>query len=78
MSTQEFAPFWMVYGIGQGAPTVRHATETKALSEAQRLAKSNPDVKFCVMCSMFVVESKTVSVKKIISGSFVEIDDISF
>lgn len=42
-------PFWMVYGVGQGAPTARHATPTIARDEAKRLARANPDITFVVL-----------------------------
>lgn len=45
----EMKPFWMVYGIGQGCPTVRHETEDKAQREADRLARANPGVTFVLM-----------------------------
>ena len=47
--TNEMKPFWMVYGIGQGGPTVRHETEDKAQREADRLARANPGVTFVLL-----------------------------
>ena len=41
--------FWMVYGHGQRRPVVRHKTEASALSEAEKLAKANPGVRFYVL-----------------------------
>lgn len=42
-------PFWMVYGIGQGAPTHRHSSKQAALNEASRLARLNSGVAFVVL-----------------------------
>ncbi|MGF3026537.1 hypothetical protein ACQVP2_27405 [Methylobacterium aquaticum] len=79
MYSKEIEPFWMVFGVGCGAPTVRHKTENRAIAEASRLAVLNPGVKFCVLSSAFVIEKKDVSVKKLIDGVFVEVeDDIPF
>jgi len=44
--------FWMVYGLDQGAPTVRHAAEHIAVAEAKRLARNNPGVEFYVLQSV--------------------------
>lgn len=49
--------FWMVYGLGQSQPTVRHKTPGSAQAEAERLARLNPGIKF------FVLEPVSVSVK---------------
>lgn len=45
-------PFWMVYGMGQGAPTVRHDTSESAVAEARRLARANPGITFIVLASV--------------------------
>ncbi len=45
-------PFWMVYGMGQGAPTVRHDTTESAITEARRLARLNPGTTFIVLASV--------------------------
>ncbi|ACK82475.1 hypothetical protein [Methylorubrum extorquens] len=45
----EMKPFWMVYGLGQGAPTYQHGTEAAALREAERLAEVRPGVTFVVL-----------------------------
>lgn len=42
-------PFWMVYGIGAGAPTYQHETEQSAVNEAKRLARSAPGRTFVVL-----------------------------
>lgn len=41
--------FWMVYGEGKSAPTVKHATVRLAEEEAKRLAAKHPGVKFHVL-----------------------------
>jgi hypothetical protein len=45
----EMRQFWMVYGIGCGAPTYRHETKQSAVQEAQRLARLHKGVKFVVL-----------------------------
>lgn len=49
-------PFFMVYGLGQRQPTVRHKTRASASLEAERLARMHPGVEFYVL--------RTVSVSK--------------
>lgn len=49
MEPNEMKPFWMVYGVGQGCPTVRHETEDKAQREADRLARANPGTTFVLL-----------------------------
>lgn len=44
--------FWMVYGMGQGAPTVRHHAEEHAVAEAKRLSRSHPGIRFFVLASV--------------------------
>lgn len=44
--------FWMVYGLGQRAPTHEHLTYEQAANEAQRLARECPGIRF------FVLEAK--------------------
>ena len=58
-------PFWMVYGMGQGAPTVRHASEEAAVAEASRLARRDPDVAFVVLRSTHSVLKRDVEVESI-------------
>jgi transcriptional regulator with XRE-family HTH domain len=41
--------FWMVSGIGMGAPTYQHYSAEQAVSEAKRLAAKNPGTKFVVL-----------------------------
>ncbi len=41
--------FWMVYGVGQRAPTYRHPSAHAAEREAIRLAKECPGIEFVVL-----------------------------
>lgn len=41
--------FWMVVGIGKGAPTRMHDCRDIAADEARRLARANPGVAFVVL-----------------------------
>jgi hypothetical protein len=41
--------FWMVYGAGQGAPTARHKSFDSARTEAERLARMVPGVRFFIL-----------------------------
>lgn len=50
--------FWMV--LGTGAPTHRHPSRAVASVEAERLAKSFPDVKFYVLEAVAVVVKQDV------------------
>lgn len=54
--------FWMVYGLHQRAPTARHKTEVGAVTEAKRLARSNPDVEFFVLETTHHVVKRDVDV----------------
>lgn len=45
----ELATFWMVHGVGQRAPVVRHFTLDRAKTEALRLARENPGVTFVAL-----------------------------
>jgi hypothetical protein len=65
-------PFWMVYGMGQGAPTVRHASEEAAVAEATRLARRNPDVAFVVLAATHSVLKRDVEIDRI-DADFAEI-----
>lgn len=40
---------WMVYGVGQRAPTYEHTSEDRAREEAQRLARDHPGITFYVL-----------------------------
>lgn len=80
MTTLPSKPFWMVYGIRQGAPTVMHDTHEKARDEAKRLARNNPGVVFVVLESVGAVvkrEFDTVSFRAPKPTSLTD-DDIPF
>ncbi len=62
--------FWMVYGLGSGAPTMRHETRSMAEDEARRLARNAPNITF------FVLE--TVSVAKKVDVTLRRLDDPSY
>lgn len=49
---QQSEPFFMVYGLSQGAPTVRHANRVVADAEAKRLAAQHPGVTFYVLATV--------------------------
>lgn len=53
--------FWMVYGDGQRAPTVKHASFEIAKQEAERLCRNNPGIDFFVLQPVSV--SKRVDVE---------------
>jgi len=54
--------FWMVYGMRQSAPVVRHHNEISALNEAKRLARAHPDVEFFVLETTHHVVKRDVDV----------------
>lgn len=57
--------FWMVYGLHQRAPTVRHKSEFSAITEAKRLARQSPDVEFFVLEATHHVVKRDVDVTDI-------------
>ena len=52
--------FWMVYGEGQGSPTARHKTFDSARTEAERLARIAPGVRFFILETVGAVEKVDV------------------
>ena len=69
--------FWLVYGMGQGSPTHRHATQESAANEAKRLARAHKGVAFVVLEATGAVicdDLHTVSFRKPTTHS----DDIPF
>lgn len=52
--------FWMVYGLGQGAPIAQHVTRESAETESKRLARSHPGIKFFVLETVSVAEKVDV------------------
>lgn len=65
--------FFMVYGEGQGAPTIRHADEETARKEAERLARNNRGVRFHVLHAFASVISTDI-----VWRDAVKRDDIPF
>lgn len=65
-------PFFMVYGLGQGAPNCTHDTFESAETEAKRLANLHPGIRFYVLATVGVAEKLTVHFRKI------ESDEIPF
>lgn len=63
--------FWMVYGIGQGAPTQRHETKERAQNEARRLASVAPGKTFVVLAAVdaFHAEEPVVSTVRVVKAS---------
>lgn len=59
------ARFWMVYGLHQRAPCVRHKTEMSAVAEAKRLARCNPDIESFVLEAIHHVVKRDVDVTPI-------------
>ena len=53
--------FFMVYGMDQGAPVMRHGSYADAKREAERLARNNPGKDFYVLAA--VSRSRRVDVE---------------
>lgn len=58
-------PFWMVYGLGQGAPNFIHDTFENAERESRRLAAKHPGIRFYVLASVACAEKMDVSFRGI-------------
>lgn len=58
-------PFFMIYGEGQGCPTIAHYRRADADREARRLATANPGVKFYVLASIMCALKIDVAVREI-------------
>lgn len=73
--------FWMVYGAGQRAPTVRHHSAESALVEARRLARLAPDVEFFVLQTVAHVVKRDVEITPMDEAQRIDpaaIDEIPF
>lgn len=57
MSVEKEETFYVVWNPTAGPPRARHNTEQKALSEAERLARSNPGQKFIVLGAIATIEA---------------------
>jgi hypothetical protein len=58
--------FFMIYGNGQSAPTVKHHNIEAATREAERLSRSNPGIEFFVMMPVSVSKRVDVSTTKLV------------
>ncbi|OMQ42040.1 hypothetical protein [Ensifer sp. 1H6] len=63
--SQPIAKFWMVYGLGQGAPRYEHLSKAGAQIEAARLAKANPGVTFVVLAAVDAVTASMPAVSRV-------------
>lgn len=52
--------FWMVYGMGQRQPTVRHKSFESAKAEAHRLARMAPGIRFYILETVGAAEKVDV------------------
>lgn len=62
---QTQAKFWMVYGIGEGAPRVQHWTKADAEREAERLAIKNPGTTFVVLSAVNAWRTEIAPVEQV-------------
>lgn len=71
--------FWMVYGLGQRQPTVRHKTFASAQGEAERLARVAPGTPFYVLEAVSVSRRVDVETIRLEPGQrAITEDDIPF
>ena len=75
MTTQ---PFWMVYGLHQGKPTMRHKSYASARQEAERLARAVPGVQFFILQAVGMVEKVDVRHVDLRAPSEDDFDEIPF
>lgn len=71
-------PFWMVYGLGQGAPTFKHDTPDAAKTEAERLARISPGTTFYVLQTVGRARKHDVDFQPIKSSHRGFDDDLPF
>jgi hypothetical protein len=69
-------PFWMVYGLWQGAPTFKHETPEAAKTEAERLARMCPGTTFYVLQTVARARKHDVEFHPIVYRGLV--DDLPF
>lgn len=75
MSAGNMDPFWMVYGLGQQAPTWMHPSAHAATREAERLARANPGKTFIVLEAIGAVRKVDVEILPIGRGTAADLDD---
>ncbi len=68
----ENTSFWMVYGLNQRAPTVRHKTEDSAVREAARLARAHPEITFFVLTATHRLRRNDVLIEPLGARSYFE------
>lgn len=61
----EVKKYWMVHGIGCGAPHYCHASKTSAQAEAARLAKMSPGTIFTVLAAVDAYQAPQVNVRQV-------------
>ena len=66
--------FWMVYGEAQQPPAVKHETRVIAETEAKRLARFNPGIRFFVLEAVSIAEKIDVRFTRIARRD-VDVDD---
>jgi len=59
--------FFMIYGEGQRAPTVKHEHLLGATREAERLCRANPGIEFYVMMPVSVSKRVDVETRKLVN-----------
>lgn len=62
--------FWMVYGDGQRAPTVKHASFETAKLEAERLCRNNPGIEFFVLQPVSVSKRVDVETRMLVDQGY--------
>lgn len=55
-------PFYVVWRVGGGSPTVMHPSRGRAEAEAERLASANPGSDFVVLGAVVGFRKQTVEV----------------
>lgn len=73
-----FLKFWMVYGLGRGAPHYKHWSKESAQNEAKRLASQTPGEIFVVLSAVeaFKAPIAPVEAVKMRKASPAELNDM--
>lgn len=69
---RDHQPFFMVYGMGQRQPTVRHKSIGSATREAERLAREHPGIEFYVLVTVSVSRRVDVQTAPLVHKHFVD------